>query len=785
MARAAKKDYRGKDAKSSKDDAVKIATGATDDASGKNEALAGKWKRELAVAHKREKDFLKYGEKVIKRYRNEEKRQSAYNVLWANTEVLRPALYNSKPEPDVRRRFRDADPLGKAVGDVLDRSLCVMLDGDATDGAFRNDVLDSLLPGRGISRIRYVARLSEAAAPKPEGDKGANPRRAAEEKADEADKHAGDDTGIGGSLPPEAGEGSYEQVEFEQAIIEHVDWRDFRHGFGRVWAEVPWVGFRHQLIRADAVKKFGEEALGQIEFMLPQVEDEKKYRAEGGAGTTKVAEFWEIWDKEGEQVFFINENSKTLLYPLDNPDGDVPLDLEGFFPCPEPLMLIENTGSLDPIAMFSLYETQANQLDKITARIDKIVAALRLRGVYDAKITELRDLVAADDNELTPTQNAALWAQAGGLDKAIAWMPVEQAATVLTALYDARDRQKRIIDELLGISDIVRGATDPDETLGAQNLKQSNYSVRLRRMQDAVKRYVRDLMRLGSQVMSRRFEADTFRAMTDLKFPTDAERQLLAQRLQMLQQPQAAQVPQPQPMPGASPPGPQAGAASPPAGPPPGPPPQMLQQLQQQLQVPTWEQIIGMMRSPAMELFRIDVETDSMIANTLDADMKGLAQVLQSVEQLLTGLAPLVQSGALPIDAAKELVMAVIRRARMGSAVEDAFEKMQVPKPPPQPPHPAQIKAQADMQMAQLEGQVKQGLEQMKQDGETRRQQMEDAARGQREQMLEQMKSHREMFETKLDGAIRIIIATISATKQRDPAVQPAADSTEAALLQS
>lgn len=773
-----------KKAKKPAESAIKIATGQRPSAEDqKNQALAAKWKRELETAHKREKDFRSYGEKVIKRYRAEEKRQSAYNVLWSNTEVLRPALYNSKPEPDVRRRFRDADPLGKAVGDVLERSLVVMLDGDATDGAFRNDVLDALLPGRGLSRVRYVPKLAPQGSTEP-----ANPRGAAEDKADQADKTAkGDDTGIGGSLPPELGEGSYEQVEFEQTVLEHVDWRDFRHGYGRVWAEVPWEGFRHQLVRSDAVEKFGENAIKGIEFMLPQVEDEKKYRAEGGAGTTKVAEFWEIWDKEGEQVFFFNESVKSLLYPLDNPDGKPPLEFEGFFPNPEPLTIVENTGSLNPIAMFSLYETQANQLDKITARIDKIVAALRLRGVYDAKIVELRDLTAADDNELTPTQNAAIWAQAGGLDKAIAWMPVEQAAKVLTALYDARDRQKKIIDELIGISDIVRGATDPDETLGAQNLKQSNYSVRLRRMQDAVKRYVRDLIRLAAQVMSKRFEADTFRVMTDLKFPTQAERAMLLQRLQQIQQPpppappglplQAGAPPGP-PQPGAQA-APGAAGAPPPASPPQGPPPQLLQALQKQLQVPTWEQIIGMLRSPALELFRIDVETDSMIANTLDADMRGLAQVLQSVEQLLTGLAPLVQSQALPVDAAKELVLAVVRRARMGSAVEDAFDKMQVPQPPP---HPAQIKAQADAAQTQLEGQIKQALEGMKQQGETQRQQMEDAARAQREHTLEAMKGERELVLAKLDGFFKLLDTTITALKQADTAVQPTA---EAGVLSS
>src|SRR6266850_7266427 len=121
---------------------------------------ARRWKKELQLAGKREKDWRDAAEKIIKRYRGEEKKKNRFNVLWANTEILRPAVYNSKPNPDVRRRFRDADPVGKAVGEVLERSLFVLVDGDSTDGAIRNDVLDALLPGRGISRIRYVPKLA-------------------------------------------------------------------------------------------------------------------------------------------------------------------------------------------------------------------------------------------------------------------------------------------------------------------------------------------------------------------------------------------------------------------------------------------------------------------------------------------------------------------------------------------------------------------------------------------------------------------------------------------------
>lgn len=680
-------------------------------------AEARRWKKELLLASKREKDWRDNAEKVVKRYRGEEKKRNRYNVLWATTETLRPAIYNSKPNPDVRRRFRDADPVGKAVGETLERSLFVLFDEDEPDSAIKNDLLDSLLPGRGVSRIRYVPKLAATGQTRP-----ATPPQSAAKATDD---------GVGGSEPHEDDEGSYEQVEDEQVAIEHVDWRDYREGFGRTWDEVPWVAFRHKLTRSDAEKKLNKEDIANVKYSQPQVDDPKN-RLEDVGETQKVAEFWEIWDKLGQKVFFIQDEVEQLLFPTDTPNGEPPLEFEGFFPCPRPLEMVENTGSRLPITPFTLYENQANELDKISTRIDRIVNICRLRGIYDSKLSEIPDLLSGDDNELTPVQNAQAWAGQGGLESAIAWMPVDKVKEVLTALYDARDRQKQIIDELTGVSDIVRGATDPNETASAQQLKSNYHSIRLSRMQGEVRRYIKDLMRMASQVMSSKFSAQTFAAMTDLKFPTQQQKALMqAQANMAMQQP-----------------------------PPPGaPPPQLPPDLQAALRVPTWEDVIGLMRTPALRQFRVDVETDSTIAATLDSDMAALSNLLKAVSQVLTEMAPLVQSQALPVDAAKEIVMAVIRRARLGTAVEDAFDKMQAPKPPPQPAdhavEVAQINAASHEKIEGAKLQAAGQTAQIEQAAQEKERQAEIAAEIQKTQLQAQIDLQKDAQEKQHELALK------------------------------
>lgn len=702
------------------------------------------WKKELQLADKREKEWRDEAEKIVKRYRGEERKKNRFNILWSNTEILRPAVYNSTPNPDVRRRFRDADPVGKAVSEVIERCLYVFCDGYDTDCAIKNDVLDALLVGRGVSRNKYEPQISQV--PRPKSEKAEGEGKDDEDETDEVD----------------------EELEYERTQIDHVDWRDYREGYGRVWEEVPWVAFRHKLTRKDAADLLGKEALKGIEFARPTTDDSRR-DGEQVNETQKVADFWEIWDKTGKRVFFVQDSAQVLLFPKDNPTGEPPIDYAGFFPCPEPLAMFENTGSRIPVPIFNLYKEQADELDKLSGRIDKIVNTLRLRGVYDGKLTELADLLDSTDNELTPVQNAQAWLQSG-LEKAIAWMPTDPAVAVLKALYEARASQKAIIDELTGISDIVRGNTDPDETYGAQQLKSNYASVRLRRMQKEVQRYSRDLLRLAGDVIASKFSQQTLAQMTDLKFPTAEQKAQLQQQIMLAQQ-QAQQTGQP----------------------PQGPDPSLLK-------VPSWDEIMQLMHSPALRQQRIDVETDSTIAGSLDSDMKGLAEVMTAISTTLTGVTPLVQAQALPVDAAKELVLTVIRRARMGMAVEDAFDKLKAPAPPPPPPpdhsvQVAQIKAESDQKIEQMRQagdkakfqaeasvdvahqqlmeqreqfsqQLKHEREQTLHANKLQAEQFDSQLQAQKEFALAQQKANDEHIESRLDAAVRIIVAQIQAKSQ-------------------
>ena len=652
--------------------------------------IVRRWALELKLADKREKDWRAKAQKAYEKYKQKDTKRHSFNILWSNTETLRQAVYNSPPKADVRRRFKADDQVGRHVSTILSRALEFGIDTTDFHHDIQSAVLDMLLPGRGVVRVRYVPSLQQVGVTEETHD-------------EEIEQHQPSEESL---------EGDSEEVEWEQAPIEHVQWDDFRMGEGKEWSEIPWIAFRHRLTREKLVEQFGEIG-NQVKLDSTDDEEIAQERDEGLAQSFQTAEVWEIWDKEERRVLFICKSYKES--PLNSVND--PLGLQGFFPVPRPCYAVEDSASMVPTPPYEMYKEQAEELNRISVRINKLIDGLKNRGVYDATLTELDQLTRGDDNELIPAQNVTALLERGGLEKAIWMMPIEQAAKVLQSLYVQRDQTKQVIYELTGISDIMRSASDPAETYGAQKIKTQWGTQRLQRMQQEIQRFVRDAIRLQSEIIAERFAPETLETMTGVKLlhqaDVDAQKQRLILQWQQ-QSMQAQQSGQPLPMQPQMPPDPI-----------------------------TWEAVLEVMRDDKQRSFRVDVETDSTIASTLDEDMSGLTDVLTAVVKVVEGFAPAVIQGAMPVDAVKEIVMTVCRRAKLGNAVEDALDKMQAPKPQADP---AQVKAQADAQAQQLKQQHEQAMLQFKaqvEDQQHQRQlQAELQAEQQRAQIDAQLQAH-------------------------------------------
>lgn len=596
-----------------------------EDAGKPPSGVVRRWIIELGLASKEEKDWRKNVKRIESKYRGDNKSivdgkpiGDDFNILWSNTETLAPALYNSTPTPDVRRRFRDEDKIGKAASQLLERSLDYSIDAYDFDDVMQDAIHDVLIAGRAVARVRYLPSI-----------KTVNTEQ------------------IDGSNEP----GSYETLETEQVICELVPWEDYRHGPGKRWRDVSWHAFRSWLNRAELIDKFGN--LGKtIELVDVEMGDEQKDADERDKDAFKRLPVWEIWDKDKLQVVFIAETHKDRPLKIE-PD---PMGLDGFFPIPRPMYSIRSTKSLVPIPEYTLYEEQARELDRVSGRINRLIQAIKFRGIYDSTLSEIERLFNEDENTFIPAKNVTALIERGGLEKAIWTLPIEMAAEVLKTLYITRDQIKQTIYEITGISDILRGNTNPNETATAQGIKNQWGALRLQRRQAEVQRFARDILRIKAEIIAEKFLPETVLGMANLSFPSQVEKQ---QAEMAMQQSQVAQ--QSPPLPG-----------QPPAPPPPPPDPKLIELLEK----PTVEEVFSFLKDNAHRQFRIDIETDSTIAAIIAQDQKNLTELMTGMSVFMQSVAPAVQAGALPLGAAKAIMLSAVRRFKLGAEVEDELDKM-------------------------------------------------------------------------------------------------------------
>lgn len=638
------------------------------------------WLSEIDASKKREKDFRKDGQRILNIYNADNPDKTPFNILFSNTETLLPALYSAIPRPVVQRRFKDEDPLGKSAAMAGQRILEFLMDTNVDgyetfDGGVRSATLDGLLPGRGVTCVKYDAEIGQM-------------------------DRAGDED---------------EPTDYKKSELVCVDtkpWNRVYFGYAKKWSKVPWVAYEEYVDRKEAVRLFGEEVSEKLIYTEnePGDKDDNETREqEKNQGERRTVCVYQIWDKDGGR--------KIRYISASYPDGylkeeDDPLELTGFFNCPKPLQFVEKSNDLLPTAPYLIYENQAREINRLTIRINKIVEAIKARGAYDTELGDaLGSIMDADDNALVPTDKSSALAAEKGLSNAIWFMPLDVLINVLGQLYVAREKCKNVIYEITGISDILRGSSLASETATAQNIKAQWGTLRLKRLQREVQRYARDILRMMLECATYKFSEETWAKMTGLPFLLgDQFNELTAISSALQQRAQAEQIQirmQSQAQPG------QPNGQSQPQ-PSITPTMQQLRQVQAQLQSPKWSDVLAMLRDDMQRAYRIDIETNSTVEPEAVEDQKNIADLMNALGQYLNGVGPLVAKGVMPFEVAQSMLLAITRRFRFGSEIEEYVKGMQAPKPEQDGSGLEKERMQLEMQARSAEIQANKAMEQAK-----------------------------------------------------------------------
>ena len=446
------------------------------------------WHIELENADKTEEDWRRRSRKVVERYRDERNvdaygvgAEKKFNILWANTETLKGALFAKMAKPDVRRRFPDNNPVTKDIARVLERTLDYANDVYNANKPIEAALEDYLLPGRGVVWVVYdpvfVKEMVEI------------------EQINE----------FGERVIIEIEE---ERVAEQRCYFDYVHWEDYRENPAKRPEDVNWKARRHLWTR-DQLKEKGFSSVNDIPLNWSPDTDENNYEAEE---VFKRAEIWEIWDRVKEKRYYVVKGYDKVIRVDDDP-----YELEGFYPTPTPMLAVRTNDTSVPIPEFTLYQDQAEELDRVTSRISNLIEGLKRRGVYDASVPELSHLANAGDNDFIPSENFSLLAQKGGLAGVFQQEDISPISMVLQGLYTQRTQILEIIYEITGISDLLRGNTKASETATAQQLKAQFGSMRMRKRQEEIERYIRDLFRIKAEIVAEHYEPEMLQAITGIE----------------------------------------------------------------------------------------------------------------------------------------------------------------------------------------------------------------------------------------------------------------------------
>lgn len=518
-----------------------------------------------------------------------------FQLFWANLEILKPAIYARPPVPVVAPRFRSMRELPRKAAELLERSLILTFETADLDQVMLQIRDDLATNGRGAAWVRL------------------------------------------------------DQTEGRlTTVIEHVDRADFLHEPARKWREVGWVAKRAWLTRDEGIARFGDAFTGV------ELKSAREFSGEGASPLyegEKKAEVWEIWSRSRGLVAWVTPGLDEVL-DICEPF----LHLQDFFPCPRPAYATIERRRLIPVPDFLYYKDQLEEINELTARISALAEGLRMKGFYAAGAGDLAEAVevAIRQNDehaiLVPVANfAALGGTA--LRDSIVWLPVAEVAATVKELILLRRELIGDVYQITGLSDIMRGATDPSETAAAQVLKSQYGSLRVRDRRAELVRIARDLARIAGEIIAENYTIDMFDGLTDMDLPREAAiaGEIRAARLGLValaQDQSKATVTQ-----------------------------EIEARLHRLETAVTLEQVAGLLREQRLRPFLLEIETDSTIAADENAEKARRTEFLTALSGAIRQLVPMVTQEPASVSFAIEMMKFAIAPFRAGRSFEGSIDQ--------------------------------------------------------------------------------------------------------------
>ena len=420
-----------------------------------------RWLKKIEAAEKKYEDYHKLVEDIRGYYKND-KKKNKQNIFWASVETLKPFLYFKQPKVYVERKEKVNDPVQSTACQILEKALEWNIGQFDFDGVIKYARNDYLLSGMGLLYEKYEPTFTKI------------------------EQEVVSENGIEITQA--------EILDSEQVNTVYIDPVDFIADSEKVgiWEDVTWVARKIHMTKKEVVEQFGE----QVREFFVETDDEEDLQ--------KNTVVYEIWDKTSRSIKYICKD-----YELDflKETGDL-LKLQGFFPMPKPIMATTTSDSIVPVPDYSEIKPMLDELDGITERMKKTMQAIKVSGCYDNSFSQLGNILNKDVT-LVSINDFTKLKENGGIAGVIDFMPIAQYIQSLEALAQRKAELVTQIYEVTGVSDIMRGNSDPNETATAVTKKTNFGTLRNQDRQNDMQRFITDLLKIKAEIICEQFAPET------------------------------------------------------------------------------------------------------------------------------------------------------------------------------------------------------------------------------------------------------------------------------------
>ena len=451
-----------------------------------------RWMAELHAEDKAHRKFRRQGVKVVDVWLDERgydngadvKSDSNFNLnlFHSNTKTIRSMLFGRLPVIDVSREYMDADD---DVARVASLALERILNNDAKrysqtyPAALRNCLDDRLSAGLGQTWLRYEFETE--------------------------------------------GKGDEERIVSENACVDYVSWDDFVWSPCKTWGTKRWVGRRVRMTRDALVKRWPDKG-EQVPLSEVSIDSDEDNDDEQSVDAWSRAEVYEIWSGELQKVFWVCKGYDQILEVTDPP-----LNLEGFYPCPEPFASNLTTRAYVPKSDYMMAQDLYLAINKVEERIDTLTDSVRLSGVYDKAAGDDigRVMKEAGDASLIPVDSYAAFSEKGGLKGMIEWLPIDMVTEVINNLTMRRNDLIGLLQEITGMNDVMRGGSASkggSPVSATQNALEAKFSsIRMQALQDEFAIFATNIMQIKAEIVSNHFQPASIAKQSNLIHTADKD----------------------------------------------------------------------------------------------------------------------------------------------------------------------------------------------------------------------------------------------------------------------